>query len=82
MLIFAIKNTIREYRLVGFFEWACHIKNVDILGGTPTWDLDVPVHGTAANSAHLQVNCSLEVERSLPQCRDREPSEPRGGYPH
>ena len=39
------------YRLLGFFEWACHIKNVDILGGTPTWDLDVPVHGTVANHA-------------------------------
>ena len=33
-----------KYRLILFFEWACHIKNVDILGGTPTWDLDVPVH--------------------------------------
>ena len=44
-----------SYRLVGFFEWACHIKNVDILGGTPTWDLDVPVHGTVTNSAHLQM---------------------------
>ena len=39
------------YRLILFFEWACHIKNVDILGGTPTWDLDVPVHGTVANHA-------------------------------
>ena len=27
-----------------FSSVACHIKNVDILGGTPTWDLDVPVH--------------------------------------
>ena len=71
-----------RYRLVLFFEWACHIKNVDILGGTPTWDLDVPVHLTGANSAHLQVYGTLEVERSLPQCGDREPSEPRGGYPH
>ena len=43
------------YRLLGFFEWACHIKNVDILGGTPTWDLDVPVHLTGANYAGGQV---------------------------
>ena len=39
------------WTLILFFEWACHIKNVDILGGTPTWDLDVPVHGTVANHA-------------------------------
>ena len=46
---------IRVYRLLGFFDGSCHIKNVDILGGTPTWDLDVPVHGTVTNSAHLQM---------------------------
>ena len=56
---------MHEYRLILFFEWACHIKNVDILGGTPTWDLDVPVHLIVTNSAHLQVSGSLEVERSL-----------------
>ena len=70
------------YRVIGFFEWACHIKNVDILGGTPTWDLDVPVHGTVANHAGGQVSLRLEVEPGLRQCGDREPSEPRGGYPH
>ena len=26
-------------------------KNRDILGGTPTWDLDVPVHPIVANHA-------------------------------
>ena len=46
---------------------SCHIKNVDILGGTPTWDLDVPVHPIVSNSAHLQVYGTLEDERSLPQ---------------
>ena len=34
-----------------YLECACHIKNVDILGGTPTWDLDVPVHPIVANHA-------------------------------
>ena len=39
------------YRFVIFFECSCHMKYRDILGGTPTWDLDVPVHGTGANHA-------------------------------
>ena len=54
-----------DFRLLGFFDGSCHIKNVDILGGTPTWDLDVPVHGTVTNHAGGQVNCSLEVEPGL-----------------
>ena len=70
------------YRLVCFFDCICLLTKLEILGGTPTWDLDVPVHGTAANYAGGQVPRALEVEPGLPQCRDREPSEPRGGYPH
>ena len=54
-------------RLLGFFEWACHIKNVDILGGTPTWDLDVPVHPIGPNYAGGPMKLSLEVEPSLAQ---------------
>ena len=53
--------------LVIFFEWACHIKNVDILGGTPIWDLDVPVHPIVSNSAHLQVYGTLEDEPVIDQ---------------
>ena len=57
----------RGYRLVLFFEWACHIKNVDILGGTPTWDLDVPVHPIVTNYAGGPMKLSFEVEPSLAQ---------------
>ena len=39
-----------SYRLL-YLECCCHIKNVEILGGTPTWDLDVPVHPIVANHA-------------------------------
>ena len=41
----------KKPRRIIFFEGACHIKYRDILGGTPTWDLDVPVHGTVTNHA-------------------------------
>ena len=40
-----------EYRLLLYFACACHIKYKDILGGTPTWDLDVPVHPIVTNHA-------------------------------
>ena len=49
-------------RLVCFFDCICLLTKLEILGGTPTWDLDVPVHGTVANHAGLvgQVPRALE----------------------
>ena len=54
---------------------------MDILGGTPIWDLDVPVHGTVTNSAHLQVYGTLEVEPVCDSAVTGNPPNRVGGTP-